>query len=255
MKYLAVLTTATRTYGSNLQIRFAYGTPPARAMSAVERAIESVDIVLPEPPYDVDILAADEQGLLFDICVHAPSRSDGEEAVTEVIRKLWYLCQREGLVMAGAANRLSTYTRPVRPTSEHLREILAATDLFPESASGFDRLAASSSYEVYDEGEVLLDAGDSFDRLYLVVEGALSVQDGRSEEERVVQRVEPGTFFAARALLAGGPSPVSLVADGETSVLRLGARNVIAFLNENPSLANVLEAAIEITEGGLRSGI
>ena len=72
-----VLTTATRTFGSNLQIRFAYGTPPAKAMSAVERAIESVDIVLPEPPYDVDILAADEQV----VDAHAPPSMEGAASV------------------------------------------------------------------------------------------------------------------------------------------------------------------------------
>ena len=250
-----VLTTATRTFGSNLQIRFAYGTPPARAMNALERAIESVDIVLPEPPYDIDIIAADEHGLLFDICVHAPSRSDGEEAVTEVIRKLWYVCQREGLVMAGAANRFSTYTTPVRPEADELRQQLAATELFPGRAPGFDRLFAASKFEVYDEGETLLGADDSFDRLFLVTEGSLRVTVGHGDDLPTVQQVEEGGIFVARALLSGGPSPVSLVADGETSVIRLSAASVLAFLNENPSLARQLEQAIDVTELGLRSAL
>lgn len=248
-----VLTTATRTFGSNLQIRFAYGTPPARAMSAIERAIESVDIVLPEPPYDVDILAADEQGLLFDICVHAPSRSDGEEAVTEVIRKLWYLCQREGLVMAGAANRLSRFNRPIVPSRAEVEQHLAETELFPATATGFDRVAASASFEVYDEAEVLLAVGAPFDRIFLVVDGELEVRVGQGEQSRVVQQVGVGEAFVARAFLSGGPSPVSLVADGETSVVRVGATAVLAFLNENPTLARHLESAIEVTESGLRS--
>jgi small-conductance mechanosensitive channel len=248
-----VLTTSTRTFGSNLQVRFAYGTPPARAMSAVERAIESVDAVLPEPPYDVDILAADEQGILFDICVHAPSRSDGEEAVTEVIRKLWYVCQREGLVLAGAANRLSTHTQPPRPSQADLQRTLADNDLFPESAPGFSDVLAEARHEVYDEGEVLLAAGDPFDKLFLVTEGTLAVRMGRDNELPVVQEVGAGELFVTRALLSSGPSPVSLTADEETTVVRLDANTVIAFLNQNPTLGRALEAAIDVTELGLRS--
>lgn len=248
-----VLTTATRSFGSNLQIRFAYGTPPARAMDALERAIESVDIVMADPPYDIDIVAADEQGLLFDICVHAPSRSDGEEAVTEVIRKLWYVCQREGLVMAGAANRLSTFTQPLRPERSELESQLAATELFPGTAEGFDRLFTATHFEVYDDSEVLLQAGDPFDRLFLVTEGSLSVTVGHGDDTRPVQQVEAGSAFVARALLTGGPSPVSLVADGETSVMRIGAAAVLGFLNHNPELARNLEQAIDVTELGLRS--
>jgi hypothetical protein len=248
-----VLTTSTRTFGSNLQVRFAYGTPPARAMSAVERAIESVDAVLPEPPYDVDILAADEQGILFDICVHAPSRSDGEEAVTEVIRKLWYVCQREGLVLAGAANRLSTHTQPPRPSQADLQRTLSDNDLFPESAPGFSDVLAEARHEVYDEGEVLLAAGDPFDKLFLVTEGTLAVRMGRDNELPVVQEVGAGELFVTRALLSSGPSPVSLTADEETTVVRLDANTVIAFLNQNPTLGRALEAAIDVTELGLRS--
>lgn len=248
-----VLTTATRTYGSNLQIRFAYGTPPARAMSALERAIESVDIVLDEPAYDIDIVAADEQGLLFDICVHAPSRSDGEEAVTEVIRKLWYVCQREGLVLAGAANLLSTHTRPAAPDLARIAAWITATDLFPGDATDVDALVASGRFEVYDDNEVLLAANDPFDRVLLVVEGSIGATVGHGDDATLVQRVDEGGMFVARALLSGGPSPVSLVADGETSVVRIPAADVLAFLNQNPGLARRLEQAIDITELGLRS--
>ena len=71
--------------------------------------------VVPEPPYDIDLIAIDEQGICFDAVVHAPSRSEGEEAISEILSKLWYICQREGLVLAGAANRLSSWTNPPRP--------------------------------------------------------------------------------------------------------------------------------------------
>ena len=249
----AVLTTSSRSFGSNMELRFAFGTPPARAMRALERVIESVDAVLPDPPYDIDIIATDDVGVLFDVCVHSTSRAQGEEAVTEVIRKLWYLCQREGLVLAGGANVYSSHTAPPQPTREELARVLGATELFPGTAAGFDTLLDAARHEVYDEGEVLLAAGDAFDRLFLVADGALRVVLGAGAAGRPVQEVEKGSTFVARALLSSGPSRVSLVADVETSVLSLRSAAVLAFLDENPHLARQLEQAIDITEFGLQS--
>lgn len=248
-----VLSTSTRTFGSNLEIRFAFGTPPARAMHALERVIESIDVVLPDPAYDIDIVAADTEGLMFDVCVHTSTRAEGEEAVTEVIRKLWYVCQREGLVLAGGANTYSSHTKPPQPTADQLARRLASTDLFPGNAAGFDELVAAAHFEVYDDGEVLLSAADPFDRLIVVVDGRLRVTIGRGKDLPSVQDIDPGSAFVARALLSGGPSPVSLTATGETSVLRLPSSAVLSFLNENPRLARELEQAIDVTELGLRS--
>jgi small-conductance mechanosensitive channel len=248
-----VVTTSSRTFGSNLEIRFAFGTPPAKAMDALERVIESVDVVLADPPYDIDIVAADGEGLLFDICMHAATRSDGDAAITEVIRKLWYLCQREGLVLHGGANTYSSHTKPPRPSRDELAQLLASTELFPGTAVGFDSLLDSARFEVYDDGEVLLSTPEPFDRLFLVVDGTLRVALGHGKQQPSVQEVEAGSAFVARALLSGGPSPVTLKAAGETSVLRLAVADVLSFLNQNPRLARGLERAIDVTEAGLRT--
>jgi small-conductance mechanosensitive channel len=248
-----VLTTSSRTFGSNLEIRFAFGTPPARAMHALERVIESIDVVLPDPAYDIDIVAADTEGLMFDVCVHTNTRAEGEEAVTEVIRKLWYVCQREGLVLAGGANTYSSHTKPPQPSNGELERVLASSELFPGNAAGFDTLLSTAQFEVYDDGEVLLAAADPFDRLFMVVDGTVRVTTGRDKGLPSVQDIDSGSAFVARALLSGGPSPVSLTASGETSVLRLSASSVLTFLNQNPRLARELEQAIDVTELGLRS--
>lgn len=246
-----VLTTATRSYGANLSVKFAYGSPPARALAALERAIESVEFVLPDPPYDIDLVAVDEQGICFEATVHAVSRMQGEEAVSEILSKLWYICQREGLVLAGAANRLSTFTRPAVPSEAERVEWLTGTYLFPSEASGFAQVVANSRHELYDDGEVLLGGGAPFDRLFLVTDGQLAALVGHGPDERVVQRVQQGELFVVRAFLTGSPAPVTLRADGEVSVLVVDASVVLDFLNENPALARQVEAAIDVTELGL----
>ena len=246
-----VLSTSTRSFGSNMEIRFAYGSPPARALEAIERAIESVEIVMEDPPYDIDLIGIDDQGILFEATVHAPSRKDGEEAVSEILSKLWYICQREGLVLAGAANRLHGYNQPSGPTDEERSASLEATELFLPSVPGFDRVLQNARHELYDDGEVLLRAGEPFNRLFLVTSGNLAVNLPNDEEHRAVQEVEEGEMFMVRALLTGGPAPVTLRADGEVAVLSIEAAVVLGFLNENPALAGRVEQTIDITEQGL----
>jgi len=246
-----VLTTGTRTFGENIEVHFAYGTPPAKVMDALEKAVLSVDIVLPEPPHDIDLVGLDDKGVRYEITIHTRTRKQGEEAVTEVLRKLWYICQRESLTLAGAAHRLNGASEPLRPGPVERAEALAATELFPADATGIDRVVRNAHHELYDEGEVLLDVGDAFTRLYVVADGGLAVTVGHGEAERAVQQVEAGGFFITRAFLTGAPSGVRLRADGEVSVIRLDADTVLEFLTDNPTLARRAEEAIDLMEIGL----
>ncbi len=246
-----VLTSGNRSFGENIEVHFAYGSPPARVMDALEKAVLAVDLVLPEPPHDIDLIGLDEHGLHYEVTIHTRTRKEGEEAVTEVLRKLWYICQRERLVFAGAAHRLNGHSEPERMPAAEITARLVATGLFPADARALQAVVDDARHELYDDAEVLLPAGDPFTELFLVVEGRLAVVLGRGEHQRVVQQVGPGELFVGRALLTGAPATVGLHADGEVSVIHLGSLAVLAFLNENPTLARPFEARIEMTELGL----
>ena len=246
-----VLTAGNRSFGENIEVHFAYGSPPARVMAALEKAVLSVDLVLSDPPHDIDLVKHDDKGVLYEVTIHARTRKQGEEAVTEVLRKLWYICQREGLVLAGAANRLQGASIPPGlPLDETLAQ-LSKCDLFPAAASGFRELAHAACHELYDEGEVLLGAGDPFLQLFLVVQGSLGVSLGGSGGSPVVQRLGAGDCFITRAFLTGAPSSVVVKAEEETAVLRLPAAAVFAFLAANHGLGRRFETAIDLTELGL----
>ncbi len=246
-----VLTTATRSFGENILVSFAYTTPPARAMAALEKAVWSVDLVLQEPPHDIDFVEHGPNGMVFELTMHTNSRKEGEEAVTEILRKLWYICQREGLTLSGAANRMYRNDRLPQMTKAEITEVLAASGMFPKDAPAFDTVARQARFELYDNDELLLGAGQPFTRLYLVVKGELATSIHQGQSPRVVQQVGAGEFFIERAFLTGAPSVVNLRAEGEASVITLEASAVLAFLTANPGLARRFEEAIELTETGL----
>jgi small-conductance mechanosensitive channel len=246
-----VLQAGNRSFGENIEVSFSYSNPPARVMDALERAVQSVDLVLEDPPYDIDLVRHDQDGIVYEVTIHARSRKEGEEAVTEILRKLWYISQREGLVPSGAANRMYRSGNPYHISRDMLAETIGRSALFDSSRSGFDAIVEASRSVLFDAGEILMLFNDPFRSLYLVVNGALSVMSGEGNEKRVVQTVAEGEIFIGRAFLTGAPATIALVADGEVSVIEIPSSPVLAYLMEHTDLARRFESVIDMTEHGL----
>ena len=246
-----VLSSSTRVFGQNIYVKFSYGTPPARAIDAIEYAVGSVDLILRDPAHDIDLMDLSDDGITFEVTIHTQTREEGEAATTDFLRRLWYKCLRENLQFAGAANRKYRDNGPPKLHANQIRQILGATGVFLPEADGFADLMAAAEMGLFDEGERLLQTGTPCRRLFLVVSGQLSVLHGDDEDARALQRFGPGEFFISRFLLTGAPSTVDLVAEAETMTLSLDSIHIIDFLNRNPALARQLEQAIDAIDSGL----
>ncbi|MFM7007922.1 MAG: cyclic nucleotide-binding domain-containing protein [Betaproteobacteria bacterium] len=248
-----VINTDVRPFGQSVRVKFAYTVPPARASDAIENALKSVDLILQDPAPGIDIVGLGDDGIEFEVTFHAMTRFDGDEGLTHFFRKLWYICAREGLQFAGAANRKYRADPLALPGSEHVAETLSGTGIFPRDANGFDALVRASRVALYDEGEILLHAQDAFRKLFIVLEGELSAQIEMGEGREVIQVVGSGEFFVNRAYLTGGVAGYYLSAALESTVLVVETQDVLEFLNANPALARKFEEAIDLTERALRS--
>lgn len=247
-----VINTDVRPFGQSVRVKFAYSVPPARASAAIERALNAVSLILREPGPGIDIVGLGDDGIEFEVTFHAATRFDGDEGLTHFFRKLWYVCQREGLDFAGAVNRRYRFAPHVVPREE-IAEAMAGTGIFPRNANGFDALVDAARIQIYDEDEVLLAASEPFARLFVVLEGLLSAQVDGPEGREAVQTVSDGDFFVNRAYLTTSPSGLYLVAIEETTVLVVDTIDVLQFLNANTALARKFEEAIDLTERALRS--
>lgn len=247
-----VLSSASRVFGQNLHVAFSYASPPARVMAAIDRAARSVALILQDPPHDIDLMETADHGIVYEVTIHTLTREEGEEATTEFLRKLWYICAREGLDFAGAVNRrYANAGVPTLPRAD-IEQALAATGIFLPTAPGFDDLVVSARPLLFDDGEKLIEAGQPFRQFYLVVAGLLVVTRSDPARHRALQHFGPGEFLASRVFLTGGPATIDLIADGETMTIALQTVQVIDFLNRNPSLARLFEQAIDATESGLQ---
>lgn len=248
-----VLSSSTRVFGQNLYVKFNYGVPPARAMEALDATVRTVPLILADPAHDIDLMDMGDDGIAYEITIHTATREDGEAATTDFLRRLWYRCQREGLVLAGAVNRRYLNAGPPSLAPAEIAQILARTEIFLPDSPGFAELQSAAKIGLFDAGERLLDAGLPARRLFLVVSGEMTVTLPGATGARILQRFGPGEFFISRALLTGAASTVDLVAEVETMTLSLEAIHVIDFLNQNPPMARRLEQAIDAIEGGLKA--
>ncbi len=246
-----ILSSANRSFGQNLNVGFSYDSPPARVMQAIEDAVLSVDIILRDPPHDIDLMETADNGIIYEVTIHTASRAEGEEAATLFLRRLWYIAARQGLTMAGAANRKYRGLGKPGLSQPALEQALAATSVFLPSAAGFAKLAAAARVSLFDEGEKLISPGKPFDTLYLVVSGRASVMRGAASAPRALQHVNPGEFFVSRAFLTGAPAAIELVTEEETMAICIGCQEVTEFLNQTPHLARLFESAIDASDSGL----
>lgn len=246
-----ILSSANRSFGQNLTVAFSYESSPARVMEAIEKAVLSVDLILRDPPHDIDLVEAADTGMVYEVTIHTDTRAQGEEASTLLLRRLWYICSREGLQLAGSVNRKYRGIRKPVISEEDVQGALAATSIFLPAVAGYAQLAAAARVCLFDDGEKLLESGQPFETLYLVISGSLAVTRGLKQHSGILQYVGPGEFFVNRAFLTGAPAIIELTADGETTAVCLGRLPVTVFLNLNPHLARLFENAIDASENGL----
>jgi CRP-like cAMP-binding protein len=79
----------------------------------------------------------------------------------------------------------------------------------------------------------LFSKGDEGDALYVVLSGAVSVQDGGEE----VRRIEPGDYLGERALVLDEPRTLDAVAAEDSELMVVPKEAVTRLLDERPELA------------------
>jgi len=89
----------------------------------------------------------------------------------------------------------------------------------------------------FDAGDIILDAGDCNDALYILAFGKIKVKrtfpDG---SEHTIEKIYPGGYFGVMSLLASEPSPDKYTAMGECQVLEFKQSTLETIFNEHPEM-------------------
>jgi small-conductance mechanosensitive channel len=153
----------------------------------------------------------------------------------EFLSKFWYLAQRRGL-------RLDPSPGPDAAT--RLR-MLEQAGVFRRDAGALPQLAQASVFRRYRRGDVLLRAGESAPDVFLVVAGQLVVTIPAGESEIRLELVRSWELMVLQEMLAGGSSPVRVVADLDTDVLAIPAQALVDAMDNSRLIARDIIAVTE----------
>jgi small-conductance mechanosensitive channel len=153
----------------------------------------------------------------------------------EFLSRFWYLAQRRGL-------RLDPSPGP--NAADRLR-MLEEGGAFHRHGEALPQLAQVSAFHRYRRGDLLLTAGAPATDAFLVIAGQLAVTVPTSEGEIRLELVPPGELMVLQEMLAGGSSPVRVVADLDTDVLAIPAQALVDAMDRNWVVERDISAVTE----------
>jgi small-conductance mechanosensitive channel/CRP-like cAMP-binding protein len=153
----------------------------------------------------------------------------------EFLSKFWYLAQRRGLRLDPSPD----------PDAAGRLRMLEQGGAFRRDADALPQLAEASAFRRYRRGDVLLGAGACAPDVFLVVAGQLVVTIPTGESEVRLELVRSWELMVLQEMLAGGSSPVRVVADLDTDVLAIPAQALVDAMDNSRLIARDILAVTE----------
>ena len=109
------------------------------------------------------------------------------------------------------------------------------------SQGGLERLAASGGWLALEPGELLFQAGDPGDAVYVVVDGEVEVRNSTPDGRDVrLVALGPGALVGEMAALDGGPRSADVAATRRARLWRIARSAMLAALEAEPKAAVAL---------------
>ncbi len=107
-------------------------------------------------------------------------------------------------------------------------------------------LKAEKPGELYRDGEVIVQEGEDGNDMFLIQSGKVRVVKGKGDKEIVLATLGPRDFFGEMALFGERKRTATVVAVGDTYVLRLDAGLFLAKVRQEPTFAlRIIETLVE----------
>jgi len=124
------------------------------------------------------------------------------------------------------------------------------------SQGGLERLAASGAWLALQPGEVLFQAGDPGDAVYVVVDGEVEVRNSTPDGRDVrLVALGPGALVGEMAALDGGPRSADVAATRRARLWRIARSAMLAALEAEPKAAVALvielSARLRVADGAI----
>ena len=121
-----------------------------------------------------------------------------------------------------------------------ISEVLKKVPFFQDmDRSGIDFVIENLKFKPFDNNEVICQAGDPGDKMYIIINGKVRVvvKAEPGGQEKVIAYLSSGDYFGEMALLTGEPRSASVVTDEPSEMFILGKPDFDVIIGKFPSVA------------------
>lgn len=121
----------------------------------------------------------------------------------------------------------------------NIHDILLRVPLFNGLSSGsIDMITPLFEEEIHAEGSRIIQEGEPGDSMFVIVAGKVKItKHGGEGNEVLITRLGEGSYFGEIALINSQPRTANVIADGETTLLRLRKSVFDGLLQDNSDFA------------------
>ncbi|MBV9672565.1 MAG: mechanosensitive ion channel [Verrucomicrobia bacterium] len=232
---LTIAATAKQIVSVTVPVQLGTDVPPEQVRSAVIEAGQATPGLTELGGVQCFVTGIDEGKINYNVILPVPNPGVLAGPRDEFLSRFWYLAQRRGL-------RLDPSPDP--DAAARLR-ILEQAGAFRRDPDTLTHLARESAFRRYRQGEILLTAGIPAGDAFLVVAGRLAVTVPTGGREIKLETVVSGQLLVLQEMMAGGLSPVRLVAEQDTDVLAIPPYALVAAMKHNGAVARDINAVTE----------
>ena len=243
----------TQDHGCIIKVGVDYGTPPNKARHAIMQVLDDTPTVLKQPPPLVRLTDYADFSINFTIRFFIADYAELEQIMSDVMYRLWYAFQREGITIPFPIRDVRIHDRAAGEETERdkeirrLQDLLGNLDLFSSlSTDDLQRLAQQAQIRAYGRGERLVNEGEPGASLFVIRDGVVRLTiaqvDGRQTE---LASMTSGQFFGERSLLTGTQRSATITAETDVVVVVVDKPVLAPILQANPKLVAGLAAVLE----------
>ena len=222
-------------------LSFGLDVPPEAVRDAVLEAALGLPELAGASPAKCMVTAVGDEAVSYAAVLPVADPGILSGPRDEFLSRFWYVAQRRGLRL-GAAGSSEAGIAP--DAGERLR-MLSAAGAFHGDTDALAALAAGCALRRYRRTDIVTLAGAPATQAFFVLAGSLAVSVPNSGGEMRLELVEPGQLLVLHETLAGGTSPVQVVAQENADVLAIPAKCLHAVMERNRVIARDVAALAE----------
>jgi small-conductance mechanosensitive channel/CRP-like cAMP-binding protein len=232
---LTIAARAKENASVTIPLAFGVDVPPEQVRDAVIEAGRAVPNLVEPCGVQCFVTGIGDGKINYDVILSVGNPGILAGPRDEFLSRFWYLAQRRGLRLDPSP----------APDAEARLRMLEQAGAFRRDSDTRAQLARKSAFQRYRRGDLLLEVGIPATEAFLVVAGQLAVMVPTSDAEIRLELVASGQLLVLQEMLAGGSSPVRVVADQDTDVLAIPSQALVDAMEHSEVVARDIGAVAE----------